>query len=86
MYIEINERWQVYAGRDRRHRRPWVRYARFGGTRELHLFGWSLTVTRASEPTHDGIEPWVDDDFWSVPWVDDEVKGGVGRELQSPKR
>ena len=84
MYFEIKERWQVYSGRERRHRLPWVHYASFGGTRELHLFGWCLTLTRASEPTD--VEPWLDKDFWSQPWVEDEARGGVSHQLQSPRR
>jgi hypothetical protein len=83
MYFEIKERWQIYSGPERRHRMPCVHYARFGGTRELHLFGWCLTVTRVSEPTDRGIEPWIDNAFWSQPLMDDDVRG---HELQSPKR
>ncbi len=67
---------EVYAGRNRAPYSPWpwLRYERFGNTRELHAFGqWCFVWTRIGPAVDDGTEPWKPDPFWSEAWADDDL-------------
>src|SRR5262245_44262182 len=62
MYFEIRDRWQVFAGSNRRGHLsswPWVQFKRFGGSREWLVFGWVVCVTDMNHPGlgDDDVEP-----------------------------